>query len=64
MNKLEKMSSLTLLEHFEDAVCDKNYNPSSENYNESGFSYEELRNEILNRMDFINEIEPETGDYE
>ena len=64
MNKLEEMTSLTLLQHFENAVCDKNYNPSSEDYNKSGFTYEELVNEILNRMDFVNEIESEIGDYE
>ena len=47
---IEKLTNYELLEHFKDAVCDKNYNPSSENYNKSGFTYDELEGEILKRM--------------
>jgi len=36
-------SNSSLVEHFEDAVCDKNYNPTSDPYNKSGLTYEELK---------------------
>lgn len=47
---IENLTNFELLLHFKDAVCDKNYNPSSEDYNKSGFSYDELEEEILKRM--------------
>lgn len=50
MNKIENLDDYLLLSHFKDAVCDKNYNPSSKDYNQSGFTYDELENEILKRM--------------
>ena len=50
MKNLNELSNHMLLEHFTDAVADKNYNPSSEDYNQSGFTYDELKNEILTRM--------------
>lgn len=45
---IENLSNHELLEHYKDAVCDNNYNPNSENYNKSGFTYDELEAEILN----------------
>lgn len=50
MNKIENLDNRELLYHFEKAVCDNNYNPSSSDYNQSGFTYDELRSEILKRM--------------
>jgi hypothetical protein len=50
--ELEDYSNSELLEHFKDAVCDRNYNPSSEDYNKSGYSYSELQQEIQKRMDY------------
>lgn len=47
---IHNVSNTTLLEVFEDAVCDKNYNPTSDNYNKSGYSYAELKAEILDRL--------------
>lgn len=45
------VSNSTLLEAFEDAVCDRNYNPTSDNYNKSGYTYAELKAEILDRLE-------------
>ncbi len=39
-----------LLEHFEDAVKDRNYNPSSKDYNQSGYTYYELYGEVYWRI--------------
>lgn len=47
---IENFTNHELLGHFEDAICDKNYNPSSEDYNQSGFTYYQLLEEILVRM--------------
>ena len=44
------VSNSNLLEVFEDAVCDRNYNPTSDNYNKSGYAYAELKAEILDRL--------------
>ena len=44
-----------LLEHFKKAVCDRNYNPTDDDYNKSGYTYDELEAEILNRMHFDND---------
>ena len=58
--KIEKLSNHELMAHFKDAVCDNNYNPSSEPYNKSGFTYDELENEIYNR--FSKSENEEDGD--
>lgn len=50
MKDITKLTNFELLEYFKDAVCDQNYNPSSKDYNQSGFTYYELQEEILNRM--------------
>lgn len=55
------MSDYVLLEHFKDAICDRNYNPSGEDYNKSGFSLFELESEILFRM---CKAEDEQDDYQ
>lgn len=47
---IEELSNNQLLSHFEDAICEHHYNPSSNSYNKSEFTLEELRSEILNRM--------------
>lgn len=47
---ISNINNIVLLKHFEDAVCDKNYNPTSDPYNKSGFTYEELKSEILDRI--------------
>jgi len=47
---IHNVSNSTLLEVFEDAVCDRNYNPTSDNYNKSGYTYGELKSEIIDRM--------------
>ena len=44
------ISNSTLLEEFENAVCDRNYNPTNDNYNKSGYTYAELKAEIINRI--------------
>jgi hypothetical protein len=50
-NKIEDIGNLCLIEHFKDAVMDNNYNPSSEPYNKSVFTLEELEQEVLRRVD-------------
>jgi hypothetical protein len=35
--KIEELSIYELLEHFENAVCDNNYNPTSVSFNKSEF---------------------------
>lgn len=50
--KLEDYSNSELLKHFKDAVCDRNNNPSSEDYNKSAYSHDELEQEVLKRMDY------------
>jgi len=47
---IHNVSNSTLLETFEDSVCDRNYNPTSDNYNKSGYTYAELKAEILDRL--------------
>lgn len=47
---MEKFSNTELLNHYYDACCDSNYNPTNRQYNQSGFTFDELENEILNRM--------------
>lgn len=47
---IKDMSNHDLLSHFKDAICDSHYNPSNEDYNESGYSLYELKQEILSRM--------------
>lgn len=64
MSKLEEMPSYTLIGYYKEAVMDYNYNPTDKKYNQSGYTLEELENEVLNRINYVNEIEPETGDYE
>ena len=44
------VSNSALLEAFEDAVCDRNYNPTNDNYNKSGYTYAELKAEIVDRL--------------
>ena len=46
---IESLETSDLIRYFENAVCDKNYNPSSSDYNQSGFSYDELKQEIYRR---------------
>jgi len=50
MEKIRKLTNGRLMDHFRDAVCDNNYNPSDEDYNKSGFTLCELQDEILRRM--------------
>lgn len=50
MTNIEDFDNYELLTHFKDAVCDRHYNPSGDDYNESGFSYDELETELLKRM--------------
>ena len=47
---MEKFTNYELLGHFRDAICDNNYNPSGDEYNESGYSLNELHNEVIKRM--------------
>ena len=47
---IEQMSDRVLLGHFKDAVLDRNYNPSGEDYNKSGYTLDRLEQEILSRM--------------
>ena len=47
---IHQLSDYDLLEAFENAVCDRNYNPTRDDYNKSGYSYEELKSEILDRI--------------
>ena len=59
---IEKFSNDELLSHYSDAVCDHNYNPGSEDYNQSGFTKGELEAEILRRMKNPNQ-EKDYFDY-
>lgn len=54
--KLREMTNYQLLSHYNEAVCDSNYNPSSKDYNQSGYTLEQLENEILNRMETYEKI--------
>jgi hypothetical protein len=47
---ITKLDNCVLISHFKDAVMDDNYNPSSEDYNQSGFTLYELEQEVLRRM--------------
>ena len=47
---IHNVTNSTLLEIFEDAVCDRNYNPTSVYYNKSGYTYAELKAEIIYRL--------------
>ena len=47
---IHNVSNSTLLETFVDAVCDRNYNPTNDNYNKSGYTYGELKFEIIDRL--------------
>ncbi len=47
---IHNVSNSTLIEVFEDAVCDRNYNPTSDDYNKSGHTYAELKAEIIDRL--------------
>lgn len=47
---VKDLTNEELIEYFEDAVRDNNYNPTSKNYNNSGFTYDELRYEIFSRL--------------
>jgi hypothetical protein len=57
MRDITKIDNYSLLGHFADAVMDKNYNPSSKDYNQSGFLYEELEAEILRRLAIFAKFE-------
>lgn len=50
MRDITKIDNYSLMGHFKDAVMDMNYNPSGEDYNQSGFLYEELESELLRRL--------------
>lgn len=47
---IKNLSDSTLLDYFKQATCDENYNPSSIPYNQSGFTLQELEDEVLSRM--------------
>ena len=47
---IHNVSNSALLEAFEDAVCDRNYNPTNDNYHKSGYTYAELKAEIVDRL--------------
>ena len=63
MKNIKNLSNWELISHYKDAVCDNNYNPTSEDYNKSGFSFTELEAEILERMGSNNNTDDEE-DYE
>jgi hypothetical protein len=48
--RLKDIPNKELIEYFEDAVRDNNYNPTSKDYNQSGYTYHELYEELYNRM--------------
>lgn len=50
MRDITKIDNYSLIGHFKDAVMDMSYNPSREDYNQSGFLYEELEAELLRRL--------------
>ena len=49
-DKIKTLSNYELIEAFKDAVMDNNYNPSNKDYNESGFTLDELESEIYRRL--------------
>lgn len=50
MKNITKLDNYDLLEYFKDAIKDRHYNPSNEDYNTSGFKLWELEEEINRRM--------------
>lgn len=48
--KIEKLNNYLLLAYYDDAIRDENYNPSDMLYNDSGFTLNELREELLRRI--------------
>lgn len=48
--EIQHLSDFDLIEHFKDAICDGNYNPTDTDYNKSGFTLSELQLEIMKRM--------------
>jgi len=53
--KITKLDNYTLLEHYQDAIKSFHYNPTDTDYNQSGFSLDELEDEILRRMSNYDE---------
>ena len=60
---IKRVSNYDLLDYYSDAVREDNYNPTSESYNKSNFSLDELKNELLIRLDAAGEYEDE-GDMD
>lgn len=50
MNKIQNIGEVQLLEYYRAAICDNHYNPQSAPYNISGFTLEELEEEIYRRL--------------
>jgi len=48
--EIKSLTNTQLLNNFKDAVADNHYSPFAESLNKSGFTLEELENEILERM--------------
>ncbi len=47
---IKKLSNEQLIDFFEAIVRERHYNPSSVKYNQSDFSYEELKSELIERI--------------
>lgn len=47
---MDELTNYELIEHFENAVRDNHYQPTSKKCNESDFSYDELKSEIEKRL--------------
>lgn len=45
--EIKSLTNTQLLNHFKDAVADHHYSPFAESLNKSGFSLDELEEEIL-----------------
>jgi hypothetical protein len=61
--KLDTISNYELLQHFKDAVMDRNYNPTSEDYNKSGHSLGDLEEEVIKRMNKCSEHDATDFNY-
>lgn len=48
--KISDLKDNILLDYYEDEVKDQHYHPYGDKLNQSGFKYNELRDEILSRM--------------
>lgn len=59
-SKIEKLTNHELMDYFDDAIRDDHYQPTAHKCNHSGFSSDELKTELLRRLENVNPKEDDT----